>query len=202
MDLYYFETMNPRKVCVTAKYLNLPMNYHRIDFQDLTSPEYLARNPNGKVPVLIDGDRTLWESAAIMVYLANKAGSALWPAADPSAQVEQLRWISWDLCHWARPLGAYYFEYIIKPSLLHVEPDPKALNAVTPRLHVAAKILDTQLAQRAYVAGSSLTIADFCLGVLLPYAQDSHMPIEGYPHIQRWHAKLMQLEAWRNPWPS
>ena len=85
MKLYYFETMNPRKACVTAKYLGSPVEYVRLDARkgEHKSPAHLARNPNGKVPVLVDGDKTLWESAAIMVYLANKAGSDLWPARGP-----------------------------------------------------------------------------------------------------------------------
>jgi glutathione S-transferase len=203
MELYYLETMNPRKVCATARYLDLPLSYHRINgVQELKTPEHMARNPNGKVPVLIDGDVTLWESVAIMIYLSNKAGSTLWPAYDPGAQVELMRWISWDLCHWARLLGAYYYEYIVKPSLLFTEPDPKALLAVAPQLHASAKILDGHLAQREYVASDHLTIADFCLGILLPYAQASHMPLEGYAHIHRWHATLLQLSAWREPWPT
>ena len=204
MELYYFETMNPRKVCVTAKYLDIPLDYHRIEAArgELTSPAHLERNPNGKVPVLVDGDLKLWESVAIMVHLANKANSSLWPSNDPAAQVEQLRWISWDLCQWAPITGQFYFEYLIKPKFFGSEPNSHALEQTAPSLHASAKVLDAHLANREYVAGDSLSIADFCLGVLLPYSQEIHLPLSDYANIQRWHDRLMKLEAWRNPWPS
>jgi len=204
MELYYFETMNPRKVCVTAKYLNTRLDYHHIDAAqgELTSPAHLERNPNAKVPVLVDGDLKLWESVAIMVHLATKAKSPLWPADDPAAQVEQLRWISWDLCHWAAHTGEFYFEYFVKPQLLGQAPDPTATERAAPRLHESAKILDAHLAGRTFVTGDTLSIADFCLGILLPYSEEIHLPLADYANIQRWHDGLMKLEAWRNPWPS
>ncbi len=204
MKLYYFETMNPRKACVTAKYLGSPIEYHRLDPQqgEHRKPEHLARNPNGKVPVLIDGDLKLWESVAIMVHLSNKAGSDLWPAQDPARQTEVMRWISWDLCHWAQHVGEFYFQYYIKKHLMGVnEPDLKALERATPSLHESARILDAHLANQPYVAGDKLSIADFCVGVLLPYSDEIHLPLGDYRNVQRWHAELSKLDAWRNPWP-
>jgi glutathione S-transferase len=204
MDLYYFETMNPRKACVTAKYLELPVTYHRLDPEqgEHESAAHLARNPNGKVPVLVDGDLKLWESVAIMVHLAIKAGSDLWPTSDPIRQTEVMRWVSWDLCHWVPHVATFYFEHLLKPKLLHQPPDPKVLEATTPQLHSSAKILDAHLADHEFVAASKLSIADFCLGILLPYSREIHVPLGNYKNIQRWHDSLMKLDAWRNPWPS
>ena len=95
MKLYYAETMNPRKACAVAKYLGSPVEYVRVDLSrgEHRTPAFLAENPNGKVPVLVDGDVHLWESTAIMAHLAVKAGSDLWPA-DAASQVEVLRWLS------------------------------------------------------------------------------------------------------------
>jgi len=75
MKLYYMETMNPRKVCGTAKYLRSPIEYIPIDRAPggLKGAEYMAINRNGRAPVLVDGELKLWESAAIMMHLAIQA---------------------------------------------------------------------------------------------------------------------------------
>src|SRR3546814_6049271 len=81
MKLYYDETMNPRKVCAVARYLDSPVDFIRVDLgkgQNKT-PDFLALNPNAKVPVLQTGNDVLWESNAIMCRLAQIAGSDLWP---------------------------------------------------------------------------------------------------------------------------
>ena len=81
MKLYYFDTLQPRKVCAVAKYLKAPVEYVYVDplKGELRSPGYLALNPNGKVPTLTDGERTLWEADAIMCALAAQMNSDLWP---------------------------------------------------------------------------------------------------------------------------
>jgi glutathione S-transferase len=203
MKLYYFETMNPRKVCATAKYLDSPVQYIRLDPQkgEHKTPEHLARNPNGRVPVLEDGDKMLWESAAIMMQLALKAGSDIWPARDPARQVEVLRWISWDICEWAPHIGAFYFQHVIKAMFKMGEPDLAALERKVAPLRASAKILDAQLGRQRFLTGDALTIADFCAGVLLPYAEQCAMPLSDFANIQRWHGELMALPAWRDPWP-
>jgi glutathione S-transferase len=198
------KSMNPRKCCATAKHLGLDVEYVPIDFTKggLSAPEYLALNPNGRAPVLEDEGKTIWESAAIMLHLALKAGSSMWPANDPQRQVEVLRWISWDAFHFAPHAGTIYFENYIKPQIGLGEADQRQIEASTPPLHQAAAVLDAHLAGQEFVAGDRLTIADFCVGVLLPQAEEIELPLGGYANIQRWHAGLMKLEAWRNPWPE
>ncbi len=115
MKLYYAETLNPRKACAVARYLGSPVEYVRVDLGrgEQRTPEFLAMNPNGKVPVLRDGDRSLWEANAIMCYLSNAAKSDLWPRDE--RQIDVLRWLSWDALHFLPYGGALYFEYLIKP---------------------------------------------------------------------------------------
>ena len=168
----------------------------------LTTPAYLAKNPNARSPVLEDGDKTIWESAAIMMHLAIRAESELWPLRDPAKQVEVMRWVSWDLCHFTAHAGAFYFEYDIKPRFGLGETDPAALEAHAPALQKSAAVLDAHLANQPFLAGNTLTIADLCVGVLLPMAEEIHLPLASYKHIQRWHGRLMELPAWRNPWPE
>ncbi len=204
MKIYYMETMNPRKVCATAKYLGLPVEYVHLDTVPggLKSPGYLALNPNGRAPVLIDGDTRLWESAAIMMYLALQAKSELWPVSDPARQVEVARWISWDLCEFAPHAGAYYFENHIKPMFGLGTPDHEALKQHVEPLRQSATLLDQHLAEHRFLTGDALSIADFCVGVLLPQQREIGLSLGDYHHLQRWHDGLMKLEAWRNPWPA
>jgi len=196
------ETMNPRKVCATARYLDIPLEYVPIDSVPggLKGPTYRAINPLGLAPTLQDGDETIWESAAIMVHLALKAKSPIWPS-DPKLQVEVMRWISWDLCHFAPHAGAFYFENYIKPAFGFGTPDHALLETKRAPLHESAAVLDARLARSPYLAGPTLTIADFCVAVLLPLQEEIGLPLGKYQHLQRWHGDLMQIDAWRNPWP-
>lgn len=204
MRLHYMQTMNPRKVCALAKHLRIPLEYVLVNVRagGLRSPEFLALNPNGRVPVLEDGETVIWESAAIMVHLAAKAGSDMWPLNDPRTQAEIVRWISWDASDFAPSTGTYYFENYVKPNLFGAPPDQAAIDAKTRRLHDSARVLDKHLAGHEYLVGSTLTIADFIVAVLLPIATEIGLPLEGYSNVQRWHAQLMKLEAWRDPWPA
>lgn len=203
MKLYYAETMNPRKVCAVAKYLGLPMEYVRVDLSrgEHRTPAFLAENPNGKVPVLVDGDMHLWESTAIMAYLAVKAGSDLWPA-EAADQIEVLRWLSWDIAHFSRHGGSLYFEHMIKPYLGLGEPNAAAVDEATNFFRRFASVLDAHLQGRDYLVGGKLSIADFGVGVLLPWAEQARLPVGEFVHIQRWHERLMSLPAWRDPFPA
>ena len=109
MKLYYFESPNPRKACAVAKYLNSPVEFVHVDLAkgENRTPEFLALNPNGKVPVLETDAGSLWEANAIMCYLARLAGSDLWPSDD--RQIEVLRWLSWDSMAFHAPRGNTLF---------------------------------------------------------------------------------------------
>jgi glutathione S-transferase len=201
--LYYSDTLHPQKVCAVAKYLGVPLDYVRVDLRrgEHKTPEHLARHPQGKVPVLIDGETRLWESNAIMSWLSIQAGSELWPAREPARQAEVLRWLLWDGFTFLPAAGSFYFEYYVKPRLGFGEPDPAVLVAKAPAFHAAAGLLDAELGKRKYIAGDALSIADFSIAATLPHAERIHLPLDGYANIQRWHAQLMELPAWRDPWP-
>ena len=202
MKLYYLKTMNSRKPCATAKHLGLPVEYVPLQPDGLKAPDYLALNPNGKAPSLVDGDLKLWESAAIAAHVAVRAGSDMWPANDPGEQIEVMRWISWDACEWAPAVGQFYFERIIKPMIGMGEPDQALLDKTLPTFHELAEILDAHLASRSYLACARLTIADFCVAAMLPEWQAERLPLPDYPNVMAWHERLMALPAWSDPWPS
>lgn len=201
--LYYAETVNPRKACAVAKHVGADVEFVRVDLArgEHRTPEYLARNPNGKVPLLVVGDQNLWESSAIMAWLARKAESELWPSSAED-QVELLRWITWDATNFMPRAGAYYFEHYVKPRLGLGVPDDAKLAAAAPEFHRVASILEHHLSAHPFVVGKCLTVADFCLAATLPHAEEIHLPIAEYVNIRRWHDRLMSLPAWSNPWPS
>ncbi|MDN7177334.1 glutathione S-transferase family protein [Caballeronia sp. SEWSISQ10-4 2] len=127
MKLYYAETLAPRKACAVAKYLGLPVEYVFVDLKkgEQTAPAYLAINPNGKVPCLVDGDKSIWEADAIICHLAQRADSRLWPK--DARQTDVVRWLSWNSHHFYRHGGSLYFEYLIKPQIGLGDPDPSAV---------------------------------------------------------------------------
>jgi glutathione S-transferase len=202
MKLYYSDTLNPRKACAVARHLALPVEfiYVTLDKGEHRTPQFRAMNPNAKVPVLVDGELVLWESNAIMCHLAEKAGSDLWPG--DARRTEVLRWLMWDATEFAPAAGTFYFEHIIKPRFLRSEADPAEIARVTPDFERYAAVLEAQLQGRDYLVGPALTVADFAVAITLPYADRTGMPLDGFPNIRRWHERLQQLPAWREPFPQ
>ncbi|HEX5353901.1 MAG TPA: glutathione S-transferase family protein [Rhodanobacteraceae bacterium] len=202
MKLYWYDTVNPRKACAVAKYLQSPVEYVYLDFAkgEHKAPEYLALNPNGKVPTLVDGARSLWEADAIMCHLAARADSDLWPQDD--RQIDVLRWLSWDLAHFYKAGGTLYFEHIIKPRFGLGDANPAAAKQATEEWRRFAAILDTHLHDRRWLVGDGITVADFAVAAMLPDAERAHIPLDEFPAIKRWHERLNDLEAWREPFPE
>lgn len=202
MKLFYAETANPRKACAVAKHLESPVEFVRVELGkgEHTRPEFLARNPNGKVPVLESAEGTLWESNAIMCFLARSTDSSLWP--DDARQVEMVRWLSWDAMHFSYYGGTLYFEHIIKPTFGLGDPDPAAVEEATGYFRKYAGVLNDHLRGRKYLTGDTLTIADFAVGITLPYAERAHIPLAEFPEVARWHDRLNELPAWREPFPA
>lgn len=203
MKLYYDETLNPRKACAVARHLNAPVEFVlvRLERGEHRRPEYLAINPNAKVPVLTDGGRNVWEANAIMCHLAVEAGSSMWPR-DPRAQVEVVRWLSWDAAHFTRHGGTLYFERIIKPQFGIGAPDPAVVEEATGYFRKYAAVLDGHLRDREWLVDDDVTIADFAVAVALPYAEPAGLPLREFPEVARWHARLCALQGWREPFPK
>jgi glutathione S-transferase len=202
MRLYYCETPNPRKACAVARYLNSPVEFVYVDLLkgENRTPEFHAVNPNDKVPVLDTGVKRLWEANAIMCHLARAANSNLWP--DDERQIEIIRWFSWDQAHFSRHAGTLFFENVIKPVLGLGNPDQAAVVEATAAFVRSAEILDAHLSGRDFLIEDSLTLADFAVATLLPDAAGCGLPLSSFPQIQRWQARLDELDAWRQPFPE
>ena len=204
MKIYWIKAQAPQRVLALAKHLGVKAEFVEIDVKagGLKAPDYAALNPNKKAPTLVDGDLVLWESSAIMAYLCSKTGSDMWPAHNPTEQVEVLRWLSWSDCHWSPAVAPFYFEHIVKATFGIGAPDSASLKTCVPDFVRFAKVLDGHLAGRTFVACDRLTIADFHLASMAAYWRQSEMPLEAFPEIVRWIDVLMRIPAWADPWPA
>jgi glutathione S-transferase len=204
MKLYVFPP-SPRafKVLSVANHLGLAFETHIVDLskgQHLT-PEFAALNPNKRMPVLEDDGFVLWESNAIIQYLASKKPeSGLFPS-DPRQRADVSRWQFWDCAHWDAACAILIFERAVKKLFGRGEPDPLEVAKGIERFHRAAAVLDAQLRGHKYVTGDRLTLADFALGASLNMAQIAEFPLQPYSEIRRWHAELSELPAWKKSLP-
>ncbi len=203
MKIYWIKAQAPRRVLALAKHLGIEAEFVEVDAKagGLTSADYLGLNPNGKAPTLVDGDTVLWEASAIMAYLSIKAGSDMWPAHKPAEQVEVLRWLSWNDCHWSSAIGPFYFEHVVRPHFGVGAPDTEALKPKVRSVAKLAKILDHQLAGKDFAACGRLTIADFQLASMATDWRVAEMPFEEFPNVVRWLDGLLRIPAWADPWP-
>jgi glutathione S-transferase len=204
MKIYWIKAQAPRRVLALVKLLGIAAETIEIDANagGLKAADYVALNPNKKAPTLVDGDLVLWESSAIMAHLCIKVGSDMWPAHNPAEQVEVLRWLSWNDCHWMSAVGPFYLEHIVKETFGLGPPDVESLKSKVPNLLKFAKVLDGHLAGQDYAACGRLTIADFQLASMATYWRKAQMPLEAFPSLVRWLDGLMRIPAWADPWPS
>ncbi len=204
MKIYWFKAQAPRRVLATAKHLGIEAELIEVDLMGggLSKAEYRELNPNAKAPTMVDGDVVLWESSAIMAYLANKAGSDMWPSHEPAEQIEVLRWLSWNDHHWAPQVGAFYFEHVVKATFGIGAPDRESLKSKVAPLMRFGTVLDDHLANRTFVACGRLTIADFQLASMATDWRQSEMPFDEFPSIVRWLGELDRVPAWADPWPA
>jgi len=194
---YYYHPASPncRKVTAVIDHLGLGAAHVVVDLLkgEHLSPEFLAVNPNGRVPTLVDGDRTLWESNAIIIYLAEKTSSDLWP--DDDRRLDILKWLFWEQGHLMYATGIPFYQLVIKP-MIGEQPDQKRIDEAHSSFKRLAKVLDDQLARATHVVGAALSLADFALGGNFSYTPKVGLPMDEFPNIRRWLDALDQIPAW------
>ena len=201
MKLYVLPP-SPRalKVIALKNYLQLDCEMHLVDLSkgDQLTPEYIAMNLNKKIPVLEDDGFVLWESNAILFYLASKKPeSGLWPS-EVKRQADVLRWLAWESAHWdSEACGAVGYEKVSKTVLGLGRAEPVFIARGEQNFNRFASVLNESLRGRKWLTGKNLTIADFSVGVWVPSAQRLDLPIGRYTEIMRWYGGLASLPAWQ-----
>ncbi|HWN49245.1 MAG TPA: glutathione S-transferase family protein [Xanthobacteraceae bacterium] len=204
MKLYGFPSSpNTWKVRAVAAHLELPLEFELVDLTkgQQRSPAYLALNPTGRTPALADGDFILWESNAILQYLASLTANTLWPN-DARVRADIMRWQSWQLAHWSKEgCEPLIFERLVKSVLRLGPPDAAVVAKGTEAFNRYALILDAHLAKSAYLVGATITLADFSVAAPLFCVKEAELPVGAYPHVQEWFARVSALPAWRDTAP-
>jgi glutathione S-transferase len=182
---------NARKVHAVASELGIELETQTLDLRagEQRTAEYLALNPNGKVPTLVDGDTVLWESNAIMCYLAGKGDTELWPKS--AKRYDILRWMFWESNHLTEALNRLFGQRFFNRD----NPDQGIIDRATKDFRKYAEVLDANLARNANVTGDTLTLADFAIGVCFGYIQPLELPVEGLDNIHRWWGAFSTTES-------
>jgi GST-like protein len=197
IDLYTWGTPNGQKIPILLEEAGLPYTVHPIDLAkgEQHDPAFLAINPNGKIPAIVDrlpdGDITVFESGAILIYLAEKAGRFI-PEA-PAARMECLSWLFWQIGGLGPMVGQWNFFKRQK------EPNPAALQRYFDESLRLFGVLEHQLAKRDYLAGdySIADIANFtwARAGMRGLADDVPDLAQRFPGVERWLTRIALRSA-------
>ena len=187
-------SVNVQKVLWAVRELALPHTAEQVGgaFGGLDTPEYGAMNPNRKVPVIDDGGLILWESNAIVRYLAARySEGALWPT-DVAQRAQADQWMDWTATEWQLAIVPAFRGLIRTPE---DQRDLAAIEASTHQGNALALILENALQKNEYIAGSHLCMADIVLGCVAH--RWLSMPIErpATPAMSAWYRRLMMRPA-------
>ncbi|PWB80622.1 MAG: glutathione S-transferase [Methylocystaceae bacterium] len=163
-------------------------------FGGLDDPAFLARNPHGRIPVIDDDGTIVWESHAILRYLAARyGGERFWPS-DPAARSHADRWMDWAQTT-LQPefLNGVFWGYYRTPEPQRNWP---AIHASVARTAEHYKLLDRWLADKKFLAGDELTLADIPAGTTLYRYFDLDIERPSIPNVEAWYARLRERPAY------
>ena len=186
----YTNTFSPncRKVYAVAQHLGVDLEHETVDLQSgkQYEPDYLRINPNGKVPALVDGETTLWESNSINCYLAGIQDTELWPKSAERYNI--LRWMFWESNHLSKTVGKIIGQKIFNRA----NPDQAIIDAGIKDFRKYATVLNNSLETSTYLTGDTLTLADYSVAVWLGYAEICELPLDEFGQAKRWNEQVLQ----------
>jgi len=160
-------------------YENIPTHFAT---GDTRKPEFLAINPNGHIPALVDGDVTMWESMAINLYLAKKYDKGLLPKT-LADECHAIKWSFWAMTE-AEPhlLTVLMHRLYLPPD----QRDTKATDAALEKLNKPFAVLDAEMAERKYLVGDGYSVADVNVASVLSWVSLLEISVEKFPNLKRW----------------
>jgi len=196
IDLYTWPTPNGHKVHVMLEECGLAYTVHPIDIGagDQFDPEFLKISPNNKMPAMVDHDGpggkpiSLFESGAILVYLAEKTGGFL--PADPHGRHATIQWLMFQMANIGPMLGqAHHFLRYAPEKIAY------AMNRYQNEANRLYGVLDRRLAESAYLAGDDYTIADIAVWPWTRNPDRQGVNRDDYPNFVRWHEQIATRPA-------
>jgi GSH-dependent disulfide-bond oxidoreductase len=190
IDFYTAATPNGYKVSIMLEECGLPYTPHFIDMaaQEQKTPEFLAINPNGRIPAIVDDGFPVFESGAILIWLAEKAGKFL--PSDPKARSTVVQWVMWQMGGLGPMMGQlnvfkrYFPEHI-----------PAAIERYERESYRLFGVMDGRLAQSPYLGGEEYSIADIACWPWIRAYEWPGLTLEGHPHLKAWTEKVAEREA-------
>ena len=201
MQLYVFPpSPNSLRCQAVANQLGLELELVTIDLGsgEQMNDEFVALNPNHKIPTLVDGDLVLWESSAIMLYLAGKKpGNNLIPE-EPQVNARMMQWLFWNECHWGPTCSIFTFENIVKKIMNLGDPDAAQLARGRQEFERFGTVLNEHLKGRSTLVGDSVTPADHALASWLVHAEWARLPLDHLDELTRWSGNILGSPAWQD----
>jgi glutathione S-transferase len=197
MRLYQFPfSPSCQKVVALAHEVGVPLELVTVELfkGESRTPAMRAKNPNGKLPILEDGDFVLWESAAMLAYIAAKAGRADLAPTTPRERAEVDRWTAWEGAHFGPAIRKVAFERVVKKLVGRGAPDEAVVKAGIEEFATTASVLEQSLGTKEYVCGP-LTIADFDLAPYATLAASCGLDFEPYPKAKAWLGRMTARDS-------
>jgi GST-like protein len=191
IDLYTFGTPNGHKASIMLEEVELPYNVHKIDITkgDQFTPEFVAINPNSKIPAIVDRDTdfTVFESGAILIYLAEKTGKLL--PTNEKERIQVLSWLMLQMGSVGPMLGQLNHFKKFAPEKI-----PYAIERYEKETLRLYSVLDKQLAEREFICGE-YSIADVATYPWIAIYEWQGLTLDSHPNLKRWVETVQQRPA-------
>jgi glutathione S-transferase len=187
---------NCQKVVALAHEVGTPLELATLDIfkGEARTPAMCAKNPNGKLPVLEDGDFVLWESTAMLAYIAAKAGRTDLAPTTPRERAEVDRWTAWQGAHFSPGIRKVAFERIVKKLVGRGAPDEAVVKVGMEEFAVTAGVLEQSLGAKEYLCGK-LTIADFDIAPYALLTASCGLGLGAYPKVSAWLERMLTRDS-------
>jgi len=190
---------NALRVRAVALELGIDLEIIEVDLRggENRSDDFVAMNPNAKIPVLKDGDLVVWESRAINSYLASKKPErGLYPD-DAKARALVDQWSYWQTIHLGPAMQKLSFERFLKSKFGMGEPDQSVVEAELKNVDQFLAVLEIGLKGKDWIAGE-LSVADFALASTFMYRKQADISLDGLPNVANWIERLESRKSWQD----